>query len=54
MSIQERMRRCRLIEQMKSHKEYSKRLGLENQSTFYGEKIYDISVNSEKREDGAL
>ena len=34
MSIQERMRMCRLIEQMEHQKEYSKKIGLKKRSTF--------------------
>lgn len=36
MSVQERMKMCRLIEQMESKPVLSKRLGLENKSTFHG------------------
>ncbi len=53
MSVQERVRMCRLIDQMERQKEYSKRLGLENRSTFHGTRIYDTSGNTERRkEDG--
>ena len=45
MSVKERIRMCRLIDQMESHKEYSEKLGLENQSAFCGERIYDASGN---------
>ncbi|MGN0140716.1 MAG: hypothetical protein ACI4AD_00700 [Roseburia sp.] len=36
MSVQERMRMCRLIDQMESRPAFCKRLGLENRSTFHG------------------
>lgn len=36
MSIEERVKRCRLIEQMDSDPALSERLGLENKSTFHG------------------
>ena len=49
MSIQERMRMCRLIEQMEQQKEYIKKLDLENQSTFYGVRIDDKYGNMEDR-----
>ena len=38
MSVKERIRMCRLIDQMERHIEYSEKLGLENQSTFCGER----------------
>ena len=49
MSIQERMRMCRLIEQMEKQKECSKKLGLENRSTFCGVRIDDTYGNMEDR-----
>lgn len=36
MSVLERVRRCQLIDKMKEQKEYCKRLGLENKSSFHG------------------
>mgnify|MGYP000444581400 FL=1 len=39
MSIEERVKRCRLIEQMDSTPTLSERLGLENKSTFHGKVI---------------
>ena len=36
MSIEERVKRCRLVEQMDSYPALSERLGLENKSTFHG------------------
>lgn len=39
MSIEERVKRCRLIEQMDSDPALSERLGLENKSTFHGKVI---------------
>ena len=51
MSIQKRIRTCVLIEQMERQKEYSKKLGLENQSTFHGVRINDTNGNMEDREE---
>ena len=51
MSVKERVRMCRLIDQMECHEEYSKKLGLENQSTFCGERIYDASGNLDQWKD---
>lgn len=39
MSVQERMRMCQIIEKIEEQKEYSKRLGLENRSSFRGSQI---------------
>ena len=39
MSIRERIRLCILIEKMDEQKSYSEKLGLENKSTFHGERI---------------
>lgn len=50
MSIQERMRMCRLIEQMEHQKEYSKKIGLENRSIFCGVRINDTYGNVEDME----
>ena len=40
MSIEQRVRTCRLLEKMKSQEDYSKRLGLENRSTMNGKQMY--------------
>ena len=42
MSVQERVRMCRLIEQMDEKRALSKRLGLENKSTFHGNLLYEV------------
>lgn len=39
MSVQERIRMCRIINQMEDLPELSKRLGLENKSTLHGKYI---------------
>ena len=39
MTIEQRIRRCLLLEKMCEQKEYSERLGLENRSKFHGKKI---------------
>lgn len=39
MNVQQRMKMCRLLEQMEERPELSKRLGLENKSTFRGNVI---------------
>ena len=36
MSVQERVKMCRIIAQMENKPALSKRLGLENKSTFHG------------------
>ena len=41
MSVEQRIRTCRLIEKMRAQKLYSGRLGLENVSTVHGKKIND-------------
>ena len=45
MHVVERMRMCRIIEKMEEQKEYSKRLGLENNSYYKGAPI----INQKKR-----
>ena len=50
MSIQERMRMCRLTEQMEHQKEYSKKIGLENRSTFCEVRMNDTYGNMEDME----
>lgn len=44
MTVEERIRRCILIEKMKEQKEYSQKLSLENRSSFHG-KIIPWEVN---------
>ena len=39
MSVQERIRMCRIIDQMQTNPETCKRLGLENKSTFHGNEV---------------
>ncbi len=39
MSVQERVRMCRIIDQMPNNPAASKRLGLENRSTFHGNEV---------------
>ena len=39
MGVQERMKMCQIIEKMETQKEYSKRLGLENRSSFRGSPV---------------
>ena len=41
MPVEERIRLCRLIEKIDAKKEYSETLGLEDKTTFHGEKIHD-------------
>ena len=39
MSVEQRVRICRLLEKMKMQEGYSKKLGVENLSTFHGRKL---------------
>ena len=50
MNVDERMRMCRIIEKMEEQKEYSKRLGLENNSYYKGAPI----INQKKRGSSAI
>ena len=50
MSIKERVRMCQIIEQMEIKKEFSKRLGLENKSTFHGKPIDENSDNKRDKQ----
>ena len=48
MSVEQRILTCRLIEKMKEQDSYSRQLGLENTSTFYGMHIIQ-KKDKEKR-----
>ena len=39
MTIEQRIRRCLLIEKMYEHKVYSEKIGLEDMSKFHGKRI---------------
>lgn len=39
MSVEERMLVCRVVEKMEVQKRFSKRLGLENKSTYRGKTV---------------
>lgn len=39
MAIEQRIRKCLLVEKMHEQKSYSKKLGLENISKFHGKRI---------------
>lgn len=46
MSVQERVIMCQLIEKMEQQRDYSKKMKLENHSSFHGHPI----VNQQKKE----
>lgn len=48
MSAQERIRLCRIINQMENKKAFCKRLGLENQSTFHGNPVRNYDKKKER------
>ena len=49
MSIQQRVLACRLLEKMQEQKTYSKKLGLEDFSTFQGMQIdYNMKCHVER------
>ena len=48
MTVQERIRLCRLIEQTQKHPEYARALGVEDKSTFNGKKE-EVTVRRERR-----
>lgn len=39
MRVEQRIQTCRLLEKMRGHKDYSKRLGLEDVSMIHGKQI---------------
>lgn len=41
MPVKQRILLCLLIEKINKNKEYSERLGLEDKTTFHGERIHD-------------
>ena len=48
MTVQERIRLCRLIEQTQKHPGYARALGVEDKSTFNGKKE-EVTVRRERR-----
>lgn len=44
MRVEQRIRRCILIDKMNAQKDFSKKLGLENISKFHGERIVGEEV----------
>lgn len=45
MPVEQRIRRCLLVEKMNAQKAYSERLGLEDRSRFHGKTIYGEEEN---------
>lgn len=48
MSIEQRIRVCRLLEKMEGQEAYSKKIGMENTSIFHGRRI-DCGIESVKK-----
>ena len=48
MSVEQRILTCRLIEKMKEQDRYSRQLGLEDASTFYGMHIIQKKKEEKK------
>ena len=44
MSVEQRIQICRLLEKMRFQKEYSEKIGIEDQSTFRGKNITFTSI----------
>lgn len=44
MEVEQRIRRCLLIDKMNTQKDFCKKLGLENISKFHGERIVGEEV----------
>ena len=49
MSIEKRIRLCRLLDKMEIEKSYSQKLGLENTSTFHNRQIKQDINNIEQK-----
>lgn len=45
MTVEQRIRRCILLEKMQKNKAYSEKLGLEDISTFKGKRVNDKEKN---------
>lgn len=45
MTVDQRIRRCILLEKMQKNKAYSEKLGLEDISTFKGKRVNDKEEN---------
>ena len=41
MPVEQRIRLCLLIEKMNENKEYSEMLGLEDKTTFHGDRLHE-------------
>ena len=46
MDIKDRIKKCILIERIERQKDYSKKIGVEDNSTFKGKKVTDYSDSS--------
>lgn len=53
MSIEQRIRVCRVLEKMEGLELYNKKLGIENSSTFHGRRI-NYEMKSLERKDEVL
>lgn len=49
MSVEQRIRTCRLLEKMKNQEVFSKRLGLEDTSIMNGKQLYQKHRDCEKK-----
>jgi len=49
MSVEQRIRACRLLEKMQVQKCYSERLGIKDVSTFHGEKFVKMQHKEEEK-----
>ena len=47
MSVEQRVRTCRLLEKMQVQKKYTERLGLKNVSTFHGKQYLNVQNKEE-------
>ncbi len=49
MSVRERIMICRVVERIEKQKSYSRKLGLENKSTYHGEPVDRIEKGARSR-----
>lgn len=49
MGIEQRILTCRLLEKMTKHETYSKKIGLQNSTTFHGRNINHDAKSSEEK-----
>ena len=48
MSVEQRIKRCLLLEKMQKNPEYSRKLGLEDRTTFKGKRVNTVGGDTNR------